>query len=139
MAFEEVTLTEEEKAALSATFVKFEAIGDQFGGVFVSSRSATGQYAKPGQIEYIFRRKDPTSGEISEVLFNPPTDAAQKLKKAALKPGNRVAVKYVSDQDVGKESPMKIFKVMVDRATAAAPAPAPKPALKAENLDDIQF
>lgn len=138
MAFEEVTLTEEEKAAMSATFVKFEAIGDQLGGVFVATRPATGQYAKAGQLEYVFKRKDATTGEISEVILNPPFDAAVKLKKAALKPGNKVIVKYVSDQDVGKESPMKIFKVMVDRA-AAAPAPAPKPAPKPENLDDIAF
>lgn len=137
MAFEEVTLTDEEKAAMSATFVKFEAIGDQLAGVFVSTRPATGQYAKPGQLEYVFRRKDATTGEIAEVALNPPTDAAQKLKKAALKPGNKVIVKYVSDQDVGKESPMKIFKVLVDRAAAAAPAP--KPAPKPENLDDIAF
>lgn len=137
MAFEEVTLTDEEKAAMSATFIKFEAIGDQFAGVFVSTRPATGQYAKPGQLEYVFKQKNAETGEIAEVAMNPPIDAAMKLKKAALKPGNRVIVKFTGEVETGRDKPMKIFLVKVDRSTTTVPAakPAPKP----ENLDDIAF
>lgn len=148
MAFKEVELTEEEKQAMTSggSFFKFNAIGDRIAGVFLRTQPRTGQYAKTGQLTYVFKAKN-AEGQVVELLCDPPTDAAARLKKAqelkdgdALKlvPGKKMILTYVSNQDVGKESPMKIFKLQVDDAppssTAAAPKPPPKPA-----EDDIDF
>ena len=135
MAFEEVTLSEEERAALGSTFFKFSAIGESLAGIFVSKRPSTGQYAKGD--DYVFRVKDKATGAIGEVVLSPPTDLAQKLKKADPKPGNKMIMTYTGDLDVQKASPMKQFKLLIDRSASAVPAAAPKPAPKPE--DDINF
>lgn len=141
MAFKEVELTEEERASAGAKFFKFEAIGAKLTGRFVRTQPQTGQYAKAGAVDYVFRTKEP-SGAIVEVVLNPPADLSLKLKKAALTPGRAVAMTYERDLDVGKESPMKIIKLLVDDtpmkpAPAAAPPKAPPPAPAPE--DDIDF
>lgn len=134
MAFEEVALSEEEKAALGGTFVRFNAIGDKFPGVFVRTQPATGQFAKPNVPSYVFKGKK-EDGSLAEFICDPNPDLAPRLAKAALKPGNRVIIQYVSDLDTGKEKPLKQFKLLVDRSTAApAPKPPPPPA---DPFDDI--
>lgn len=142
MAFREVDLTEEERAALSGSFFKFNAIGDRLAGKFLSTRPSTGTYAKPGQLDYTFRHKN-AEGVIEDVTLTPPADLAAKLKKAALQPGWKVSITYTSDLPTGKESPMKVFKLLVDDSPAAAPAaaaPPPKPQPKpAPSPDDIDF
>lgn len=142
MAFREVDLTEEERAAMQGAYFKFNAIGDRLMGRFLSTRPSTGTYAKPGQLDYVFRHKNAETGAIEDVTLTPPADLVAKLKKAGLKPGWKVSITYASDLDVGKESPMKIFKLLVDDSPAAAPAPAapaPKPAPKPAPADDIDF
>lgn len=143
MAFREVDLTEEERAALSGTFFKFNAIGDRLLGRFIGTRPSTGTYAKPGQLDYTFRHKN-AEGVVEDVTLTPPADLALKLKKAALQPGWKVSITYASEVDTGKESKMKVFKLLVDDSDGAAaapkaapPPPAPKP--KAPAADDIDF
>jgi len=134
MAFREVELSEEERAAMSQKFFKFNAIGDRLAGVFVSSRMASGKFGE--QREYLFRTKD------GQVALTPPTDAAKKLEKIGLKPGWKVLITYDQDIDVGKEKPMKHFKVLFEESIAppAAPAPAPAAAPKAPaGAEDIPF
>ncbi len=141
MAFREVELTEEERAAMSGAYFKFSAIGDRLVGRFISTRPSTGTYSKPGQLDYIIRHKN-AEGAIEDVTLTPPADLAAKLKKAQLKPGWKVSITYASDHDVGKESPMKVFKLLVDDSDppkAATPAPAPAPKPKAPAPDDIDF
>lgn len=130
MAYKEIELTEEERAAAGAKFFKFGAIGDKLVGRFIRTQPTTGTYAKAGQLDYVFRTK---AGDVS---LSPPADAALKLKKANLKPGNAVMISYERDQDVGKESLMKVFRVLVDDSPAVAkkPEPAPPPV-----PDDIDF
>lgn len=138
MAFEEVQLTEEEKAGLSAKFVKFDAIGDKFVGRFVRTQPATGKYSKQGDLGYVFRAKD-THGVVAEWTLEPNAGLAAQLKKAALQPNYAVRITFNGEQDTGKESPLKLFKVEVDRvvSTAAAPPPPPppKPAAAADDID----
>lgn len=145
MAFREVELTEEERAAMSGAYFKFNAIGDRIVGRFISTRPSTGTFAKPGQLDYTIRHKNAETGAIEDVTLTPPADLAAKLKKAQLKPGWKVSITYSSDVDVGKESPMKVFKLLVDDSDAPAaakpaapPAPAPKPK-PAPAPDDIDF
>jgi len=137
MAFEPVELTEEEKAALGAKFVKFDAIGDKFVGRFVKTQPATGKYARPGDLGYVFRAKD-TTGAVTESILEPNAGLAAQLKKAALQPNYAVRITFSGEQDTGKESPLKLFKVEVDRVLpagkAATPPPPPKPAAS-EDID----
>lgn len=132
MAFEDVELTEEERAAATLPYWKANAIGDKFLGLFLGTTESTGNYGK--QTNYKFRWRNP-QGVVGEMLFTPPADAALKLRKANLQPGNRVRVEFVSTRDIGKESPMKVFKIQVDRSPpAAAPAaPPPPPPAKADD------
>lgn len=138
MAFKEVELTEEEKAAMSQSFFKFENIGDKLAGRFVKTVPASGKFAKPNQVDYVFKIKN-TEGVVVETTMGGNADAAMKLKKAIekgdLKPGYAVLITYIADLDVGKENPMKQFKVLVDDTPPknAAPPPPPQPA------DDIDF
>lgn len=132
MAYREVELSEEEKAAASTSYVKFNAIGDTFVGVFLKWAEVPGKFGP--QSTWYFKTKD-SAGKIVEMALSAPTDADKKLKKAALKPGWRVKIQYAADQDVGKASPMKIFKVWFDDAPAAAPKPPPPPS----PADDIAF
>lgn len=144
MAFREITLTEEEMQG-GGNYWKANAIGDKFGGLFLRTQESTGQFKRT---EWIFRVKN-ADGTVSELNFSAPTDADRKLKKANLKPGHKVIVKYTSDLPMGEgKSPMKIFSVMVDDSAPAlaapkpAPVPAPKPpapAPAADPLDDVAF
>lgn len=104
MAMREVTVEKGEGA--SSKFFKFTAIGQVIDGKFVSV--AKGKYGN----EYTFETND------GEKVITAKTDLERKLQKAissgALVPGVRCAMKYTSDLDVGQESPMKVFKVLVD-------------------------
>jgi hypothetical protein len=137
MAFKEIELTEEEKAALGSDFYKFTAIGQKLVGKFVRTQAQSGQFAKAHLIDYVFKMKN-EAGAVVEAVLNPPTDLGQKLKKAALKPGHAVMITYASDLDVGKESPMKIFKVLVDDSPAAGAAAKPPPPPPPSD-DDLNF
>lgn len=147
MAFKEVELTEEERAALSGTFFKFNAIGDRLAGIYVGKRPTTGIGANSGKEDYTFKTKN-AEGAIEQQTLTPPTSLAQQLKKAErdglLVAGRKVVIQFVSEVDVGKESPMKQFKLLVDDGAAspanagtkpAAPKPAPKPAPVPDDFD----
>lgn len=138
MAFREVELTEEERAAMGTRYKKFEAIGDRIAGLFVSVQDRQGKFGP--ETVYTFRTKN-EQGQVEDIALSSGgnTDAAIKLSKAGLKPGNKVIVAFTGTRDVGKTSPMKLFKVQVDDSvtplpsvSAAKPA-APKPA------DDTPF
>jgi hypothetical protein len=103
MAFREVTVDETE----NKTYFKFNAIGDRLAGVFVSATTVDGQFGP--RREYVFKTKD-----AGTVTLTPSTDLARKLEKAGLAPGAKVIATYTADKDIGKASPMKMFKVLVD-------------------------
>jgi hypothetical protein len=126
MAFREIELTEEERAALGAKFFKFDAIGDRLVGRFLRSEERDGKFGR--ETLYHFKRKT-EAGQIEEVALSSGgnSDAIQKLRKAAIKPGVAVMVTFTATLDVGKANPMKMFKVLVDDSPAATPTPAPKP------------
>ncbi len=147
MAFKDVELTDEEKAQLGMHYVKFNAIGDKFLGKVIGTRQSVGKFAKPGDIDYVVKTKN-AEGAVVEMLLTPGGDLAPKFKKANVRAGFKLRIEYVSDRDVNKESPMKVFKLQVDdseagaataapapAAAAAKPAPAPAPAAE----DDIDY
>ena len=145
MPFVEVELTDEEKAALGMQYVKFTAIGQTLLGKVMSTRPSTGTYAKPGDLDFVIRTKN-AEGAIVDMLLTPGGDLGPKFKKAKVAAGFKLMIEYVGDRDVGKEQPMKVFKLKVDASGAgaapAAPAPAsaPKPApAPAPATDDIDF
>lgn len=140
MAWKDVELSEEERASMAQKFYKFEAIGQKLYGRVVRIVPQTGQYAKPGMHDFVIRTKNTETGEIEEVVLNPPTDLAALLKKAGVAPNHAIEATYASDRDVGKASPMKCFKLRVNTeapAQAAAPKPAPAPVPKP--ADDLEF
>lgn len=146
MAYKEITLTEEEQKAGTGNFVKFEAIGAKFAGVFVkvTKRNANFNGREREVNDYTFKTKD------GEFVLNAPFDLERKLRKAALRPGYKVAMVYTGDlpsEDPNK-SAMKLFKVLVDdeigpaAAAPKPPPPAPKPAAApsaGSEFDDIPF
>lgn len=110
-----------------AQFVKFNAIGDKFGGWFLDVKE--GRFG----LDYAFRDKQGKRNVLTA------TGAlAAQLEKAHLKPGHLVLITFTATQDTGKANPMKRFKVLVDDAPAqkmpAAAAPAPKPSSPAEDF-----
>ena len=109
MAFVDVELTEEEKAALGRNYVKFSAIGDKFFGLVLSTQKAGGTYAKPNDLDYVVKTKN-AAGEVVEMLLSPNGDLAPKFKKANVRKGSKIKLEYVADRDVGKESPMKVTR-----------------------------
>lgn len=138
MAFREVELSDEERAAAGARFKKFEAIGDRIAGLFVKQEERDGRFGR--ETVYTFRTKS-EAGLIEDVSLSSGghTDADMKLKKAALKQGNKVIVAFTGTRDVGKTNPMKLFKVQVDDSvTPLPPLAAPKPA-NPKPADDIPF
>ncbi len=146
MAYEEVTLTEEEKAAAQQTFFKWtKGIGEKFAGRFVKTQEQTGAFAKKGRLDYVFKfvQVNDETGEKATVegTLSGGIDLTMKLDKAKLKVGEKVLVEHVEDKEIGKDNPMKIFKVLVDRSTAAPakPKPAPAPVPVADPADDIDF
>lgn len=140
MAWQEVTLSEEERASMAQKFYKFEAIGQKLYGRVVRLVPQTGQYAKPGAHDFVVRTKNAETNEIEEVVLNPPTDLAALIKKANVAVDHAIEATYVSDRDVGKASPMKVFKLRVNTEAPRAPAPkpAPVPAPKPA-ADDLEF
>lgn len=149
MAYKEIVLTEEEQKAGSSNYVKFSAIGDKFAGVFVNTntREVTFPGQKPRNVtDYVFKNREGTH------ILSAPFDLDRKLKKAALRPGYKVAMVFtgeVAPEDPSK-SAMKLFKVLVDdeissTSTAAAapkpppPAPKPPPPSAGSEFDDIPF
>jgi hypothetical protein len=110
------------------SFVKLQAIGDKLSGLFIGSKpSSGGQYTKPGDRDYLILQKDGVK------VFGAPTDALRKLKKAEgsgqLKPGCAVMITYTSDLDVGQQSSMRVFKVLIDPEAKPAAVAAVKPHL----------
>lgn len=142
MAYVEVELTEEEMSGGGLSYFRFTTLGDTLAGRFVRTQAATGQYAKPGQLDYVFKMKL-EDGSVGEKAISPPVDAARRLEKANklghLTPGAAVLLKYVDDKDIGKEKPMRVFSLKID-PTGAASKPAkvvvpPPPAAD----DDLPF
>lgn len=110
MAFREITVDETDTG--NKTFKKFEAIGDKHAGVFVSKARVDGKFGPKD--EYTFKNKE------GEFTITPGADLGKRLEKAALVPGDKVIMSYVADKEIGKPSPMKVFKVLVESADAAA-------------------
>ena len=142
MAWKDVELTEEEQQGSGARkFYKFAAIGDKMAGRFVKTQPSTGTYAKPGQLDYVFRVKSAETGAIEEVLVTPPFDAALRLEKATkanmMPVGAAVLLTFVSTRNVGKEHDQKIFSLKVD-PTPGPSAPKPPPP-KVSGDDDMPF
>lgn len=90
-------------------FIKFNEFGQATVGIFTGYIEQDGKFGP--QTVLNFNGVD--GSEPFSLNANP--DLKRKMKK--LVPGNLVRVEYVDDLDVGKESPMKVFKVQ------QAPAP----------------
>ena len=139
MAWKDVEVSDEERAG---SFFKFDAIGTKLLGRFVKTVPQTGQYAKPGRVDYVFKVKD-AAGNLTEVtVSSSPVDLSAKLTKARLKPGYAVKIEYVKaiPSDDPSKSAQKIFKVSVDDSPApAAAAKPPPPPPPPSPSDDIPF
>lgn len=127
MAFVDVEIPEPE----AGSFFKFIAIGDRFIGRYLGcAMGQAGEFegrAIPAKMRYNFNTAE---GPQS---IDPHTHLAKGLEKAIadglLKPGVKVLITYHADKDVGKQSPMKLYKLAID--SSPAPAGAAKPAAAA--------
>ncbi len=143
MAYQEVTIPDEELGGSNAEFFKFNAIGDSLAGLYVKTVASTGTYAKPGQLDYIFYTKR-DDGSVAESRFTPPYAAAKMLGKAAadglLIPGAAVILKWVRNKPIdGREQPMKIFELKVDHKPKLSGPVVPTPRVKPAPDDDAPF
>lgn len=140
MAFVEI----EDEGPGDGNFHKFEAIGDRLDGYFLKDAPSTAPFAKSGDSDYFFLTKEGVESVLPQVSLK------RQLKTAKaggqLKPGSKVQIVYASDLDTGKETPMKVFKLLVDpdvkpetlaklksaaaKMSAGAAAPSAKPASK---------
>jgi hypothetical protein len=134
VAFQTVELSEEELAMPNKSFVKFNAIGDRFAGVFCSVAEITNNFGKK-QNEYTFKNKEGT--HVVSANF----DLERRLKKIGLKPGYKVIITYEKDlpSEDPTRSPMRLFKVQFDSTVTAPAAKAPPPKPAADELDDVEF
>ncbi len=110
-------------------FFKFNAIGDKFVGLYVSQKE--GKYG----MDFTFKNRK------GEFVVTAKGGLKAHFDKAALKPGYLVRCTFTATKDIGKESPMRLFKVEVDDAptvSAAAAAPAPKPAAPPPAADPFE-
>lgn len=133
MAWEEVQV--DESAPVGARYVKFDAIGKKCVGRFVKveKRQLTG-FARESNI-YTLKDKD---GEF-EVTGT--YDLDRRIAAAKLERGNAVSIEYVRDVPPTQpgQSPMKMFKVLVERTSAPSAAPKPDPTRMPPPVDDIPF
>lgn len=93
----------------SSKFPKFKEIGDTIVGNFVSfEESVKGKFGLEDQLIL--------DGENGQVMINCPAHLARVIKSnlESIKDGDKLTVKYVSDKDIGKASPMKMFDVDVE-------------------------
>lgn len=154
MAFEDVVIPEGEAGGNYFKFV----VGTELKGVFVSkAMGPEGEYQGrkiAPKMEYTFRIRN-AAGVIEQVVINPPVKLSQGFELAekhpgGFKAGHRVIIKCTSELPPPPEkpdhSPMKVFKLQIDRvapvAGAAAPAPKPPPpppAAAAGEFDDIPY
>lgn len=116
---------------MDSKFYSFKAIGDRFAGVYVSQETGFNKFGK-SQTTYTFKNKEGT-WKISANY-----DLNRRLQKAALQPGYKVLITYVTDMPIeGQNTAMKQFKVLVDddvKPAAPKPPPPPPPA-----EDDFEF
>ena len=94
----------------SSKYPKFKAIGDTISGRFVSfQESVKGKFGLEDQLIL--------NTEHGEVMINCPAHLARIIKSNAAELDDRceLTIKYESDKDIGKASPMKWFDVDVDR------------------------
>jgi hypothetical protein len=87
----------------------FAKIGDKFLGLYVSHTA--GLYGE----DYVF------DTDIGPLKLTVKGALKAQLEKANLQGGELVAIQFAKNVNVGKESPMKSFKVMIDRGGASAP------------------
>lgn len=106
LQFEEVVVEERR------SIIQFKEIGQQVTGIYQGTQEIEGRYGP--ELHLLFA--DFGSGEELSVRANP--DLKQKAEKLTV--GNIARITYVADKDIGKASPMRVFKV--------EQAPAPKPA-----------
>lgn len=107
-------------------FMRFKSIGDSFSGKLLRIlENQTGTYG--AETHYIFQTKA-ADGQLVEVAVNPNPDLRKRYSVLAI--GDFARTTKVGEKNIGKESPMNVFKV--EKWTgplpqAAAPTPAPKP------------
>lgn len=139
MAMREVTTPENE-----GEFFKFTAIGDKLAGYFAEAYENEGQYGTNHNYKFVTKQ--------GVMIFTAKSRALQLLTAADLKPGYKVILTYTANRDVGKESPLKLFKLQVDdeiteqaiaaikgKAQAAPAKAAAKPAAKPEPKEEDPF
>lgn len=107
----------------------FQNVGDEFTALYQSDGEGT--YGP----EYTWKQR---SGEVVTMTIGNKQLAIQ-LKKAKLQFNEKVTIKFTSEKDVQKDSPMKLFQVRVEDAPkgASAKPPPPKPAAPKDDWDDI--
>jgi hypothetical protein len=125
MAFKEVVVEPLEDLP---PFHKFSAVGDKVVGRFVSYVESNGKFG----IENRYTFKGASGLFVIAANF----DLHRRLVKAELKRGNAVMISYSGDLPPSKpgNSPMKMFKVMVDDSPPTVAAKPPPPPVA--DLDD---
>lgn len=115
---------QEEAEKVGLPYVKFDTIGTEFVGKYLSQEEETSTFNGESRKStvYTFMNKQ------GSFKVNPPADLRKRL--ATLKIGEIAKIIYVSDKDIGKPSPMKVFKLMVAKTgPTATPAPVVNPGL----------
>lgn len=148
MAMKEVTLDPSEQGD-GTQFLKFDAIGTKFRGLYKGTRAATGTYAKQGEVEYLFKNKEGLHSH------KPGADLKKKLEKAIasgdLKLDYECSIEFTHtrpmvtkdgspmlDAQGNPKSPQKILKFMCGPYTPGVAAPAAaRPPVPAD--DDVPF
>jgi hypothetical protein len=92
----------------------FSKVGDKFLGLYLSHAPNPNGYGE----DYFFRTD---IGDISMTFKGGLKRQVDKALTAGLQPGMLVAIQFRESKDVGKESPMKIFKFAYDPAFKGAP------------------
>jgi hypothetical protein len=137
MAMKKIELSEEERKAMGQSFISLDAIGQRFKGRVSDIKPQSGQFARAGQFDYVFRYANPAEGQpghradqplkaVCEATLKSYTDVSAKLRKANVQKGWIVQVTYVSDLSTGRDNPMKIFEVEIDDSPAPAAATVTK-------------
>ena len=112
----------------------FPEVGSEFTAIYLGDEENVNGYGQ----DYHFLQRNREEG-----ILTAKGQLAHVLKKAQLVKGEKVTIRFADEKDVGKESPMRVFKVRVEDgpkalSTTQKPAtkPAPKPAQPATSADD---
>ncbi len=106
------------------TFCKLTKVGDKLTGIYVSK--APGNFE--GSMDYIFQDSAGVNQCIS--AKGALRKQLEKAEAAGFEPGHVAAILLLEKKDIGKQNPMAVYKLGVDKDKKRAlkvPKPAPPP------------